>query len=158
MPEIKQIEAGKLLCLEHNGSLQKLSDLYAQIMEFVTARRVPIKGDRLSIVYEAPAEFNREQAHFAAAVELSGECAGDGEITVVVQGTAQVACELHSGPPEGLPEVYHRLVSWIKENGYRVTGAPREFYLEGPPGDPAAFLTEIQIPVERAGGGEGSGA
>jgi len=157
MPAVKQVESGKLLCLETIGSLQNVAEFFKQIDKFVKERKVSVKGDRLVILYEDPAAVDREQAHYAATVELAGECTGDGEVTVVIQGAMTVAYENHQGPYEGLQEVYQKLISWIHERGYKISGYPREFYLVGPPLEPAAYITEIQIPVEKLSGGESRG-
>ena len=41
---------------------------------------------------------------------------------------------------------------WIEENGYRIAGHSREVYMRGPGEgiDPAHYVTEVQIPVEKA--------
>lgn len=158
MPEIKQVESGKLLCLETRGSLQDLPACFARLEEYVRERRVPIKGDRLTILYERTPDFDRDHAHFAAAVELAGECTGDGEVTIVVQSITPVACETHTGPWTGLGEVYQRLWNWIHEHGYRVAGPPREYYLVGPPSPDSGWMTELQIPVERPLGSDRGGS
>ncbi|MCD4812196.1 GyrI-like domain-containing protein [bacterium] len=151
MPEIRKVESGKLLCLETTGPFESIHDLYRQIDTFVKERRVPIKGDRLAIFYDAPEGIDRAHAHFAAAVELAGECTGDGEVTVVIQSAAIMACESHQGDYAGLTDAYQRLLSWIHDKGFKIIGPPHEYYISGPPADSATYLTEIQIPVERPG-------
>jgi effector-binding domain-containing protein len=158
MPEIKQVESGKLLCLETRGSMQELPMWFARLEDYVRERRVPIKGDRLTILYESIPDFDRDHAHFAAAVELAGECTGDGEATIVVQSMTPVACETHTGPWADLGAVYQRLWTWIHEQGYLIAGPAREYYLVGPPALDSGWMTEIQIPVERPQGSEGSGS
>lgn len=61
------------------------------------------------------------------------------------------ACIEHLGPYGTLRESYNALFTWVEENGYSVTGNPRESYIDGiwNQEDPAAWLTEIQLPVER---------
>ncbi|MEW6516165.1 MAG: GyrI-like domain-containing protein [candidate division FCPU426 bacterium] len=157
MPDIKQVESGKLLCLEMRGSLRELPACFAQLEEYVRARRVPVKGDRLAIIYDNVPGFDRERAHFAAAVELAGECTGDGEVTVVVQSVMLAASEFHAGPWDGLEAAYQRLTAWIPEHGYRIAGPAREYYLAGSPSDESSWQTEILIPVERMQGSGSSG-
>jgi effector-binding domain-containing protein len=44
-------------------------------------------------------------------------------------------------------------MGWIEGNGYRIAGPMRETYLRGPgpdQPDPATYVTEIQVPVEKA--------
>ncbi|MBN1596070.1 GyrI-like domain-containing protein [candidate division FCPU426 bacterium] len=158
MPEIKQIESGKLLCLETKGSLLQAGEAFGRIEDFLKMKNVSLKGERMVIIYDQPDVINREQAHFAAARELAGDCMGDGEMTVVTQGIMTVACENHQGSWEGLKEAYQRLLSWIHDKGYELAGSPREFYLVGPPADATAYVTEIQIPVRWPRAEDPSGA
>jgi effector-binding domain-containing protein len=156
MVELKRIEAGKLLCLETKGSLLNVAEPFQQLIDYTQGRKVPVKGDRMVIVYDAPETLNREQAHYAATVELSGDCNGDGDVTVVVQSNMQVAYECFQGPYEGLSDVYQRITSWIHDKGFQVAGPSREFYLVGPPEDSASYLTEVQIPIQRSAAGNSS--
>jgi len=53
---------------------------------------------------------------------------------------------------KGVGEAYNAIMAWLEPNGYRVAGPVRENYLYSP-GDtnaPARYVTEIQVPVERA--------
>lgn len=48
-------------------------------------------------------------------------------------------------------QLHGALSQWIADNGYRITGATREFYLR-PPVDSPMGVMEIQYPVEKIGG------
>jgi effector-binding domain-containing protein len=65
---------------------------------------------------------------------------------------ALMASTIHQGSYEGFQDAYTALMSWIETNGYHLAGPMRETYLRGPssmPTDPATYLTEIQVPVEK---------
>jgi effector-binding domain-containing protein len=63
-----------------------------------------------------------------------------------------MACVVHEGSYERIGETYDHLMAWVEANGYRPSGPVREVYLRGPEsgGDPSGYVTEIQLPVERA--------
>ncbi|HMN61081.1 MAG TPA: MerR family transcriptional regulator [Anaerolinea sp.] len=76
----------------------------------------------------------------------------------------QMACLVHTGPPESLAQAHTGLYAWLDLHRYRPAGAPRELYLRddaGLPADPftgapiaqpqAAQVVEVQVPVERTG-------
>lgn len=68
-------------------------------------------------------------------------------------GVPKMACAIHQGSYEGFPDAYAALMQWISANGYQIAGPMREFYLRGPgpqTTDPAEYVTEIQMPVEKA--------
>lgn len=56
---------------------------------------------------------------------------------------------LHKGSYADFPKVYAFAFKWIEENGYTVSGAPRESYIDGiwNKDNPEDWLTELQIPI-----------
>ncbi len=79
---------------------------------------------------------------------------GESAVKIVrLPGVSAMASTYHKGSYEGFPEAYTALMSWIETNGYHLAGPMREIYLVGPGPEatyPAAYLTEIQVPVEKA--------
>jgi effector-binding domain-containing protein len=153
MAEFRRIETGKIVCLEETGPYSDLGRLFSRLQEFMRARGVSARGDRMAVIYDDPLTANPERMHFAAALELGGEATGDGEVTIVTQPSGWVASETHQGDYTQIREAYDRLFTWVREHGYRVTGPAREYYLaQGGPGgggDPAQAVTEIHLPVEK---------
>ncbi|HJZ47840.1 MAG TPA: GyrI-like domain-containing protein, partial [Roseiflexaceae bacterium] len=69
-----------------------------------------------------------------------------------LQGVEQMACVVHHGPyDETLIQANTAILKWIDANGYSIHPPTREIYLHYQiSGDPSQFVTEIQIPIERA--------
>lgn len=87
-----------------------------------------------------------------AVVPVQGGQAGDGVRVIELPEVPSMACTIHQGSYELLPEAYAALMEWIAANGYEMAGPMREFYLRGPSpegGDPAEYITEIQVPVSK---------
>jgi len=63
-----------------------------------------------------------------------------------------MACVVHRGSHDGLGQAYIDLLTWVETNGYHITGPNRDVYLRGPEsdGDPTTYVTEVQLPVEKA--------
>jgi DNA-binding transcriptional MerR regulator/effector-binding domain-containing protein len=61
------------------------------------------------------------------------------------------ACVMHKGPYLELGSAYAAVFKWIDGNGYAPADNPRESYIDGVwnKGDPAEWLTEVQVPIER---------
>ena len=57
----------------------------------------------------------------------------------------------HRGPYHKLGEAYAFAYKWIKENGYKAVGCPRDSTIDGcwNRADEEDYITEIQIPVEK---------
>jgi effector-binding domain-containing protein len=78
---------------------------------------------------------------------------GDGVQTAELPAVSSAACTIHQGAYENFSHAYTAIMGWINANGYHITGPCREIYLRGPgpgPMDPNSYVTEIQIPVEKA--------
>jgi len=88
----------------------------------------------------------------------------DGEAVRIRQmpGITNAACVVHRGDYATVYQAYNALLGWIESNGYRMTGQIREVYLqygaddlgfELPPthlaDDPAGYVTELQLPIEK---------
>jgi DNA-binding transcriptional MerR regulator len=65
-------------------------------------------------------------------------------------GWDSMATVVHHGPFSTLGQAYNALLAWIEQNGYRIVGSTREIYLNYErQGDPAQYVTEVQVPVEQ---------
>ncbi len=73
----------------------------------------------------------------------------DEQYVEILEG--EYLCMYHSGPYENTPKTYSKMMSYIKANGFKVTGDAIEdsliysFFAK----DEQDFLTEIQIPIKR---------
>lgn len=62
-----------------------------------------------------------------------------------------MACVVHHGTFATLGQAYNALLEWVEHNHYQIIGATREVYLQYERnGDPTQYVTEVQIPVEKA--------
>lgn len=70
---------------------------------------------------------------------------------VLYEEVKEAACIFHKGSYNSLPKSYTRLLRFIEENGYEISGNIRESYIDGVwnKETEAEWLTEIQIPVKK---------
>lgn len=75
----------------------------------------------------------------------------DGVTYKVIEGVKTAVCIHHKGPYTTLGKSYAKVLEWVGQNGYQITGSPRESYIDGcwNKNDPNEWLTEIQIPVTK---------
>lgn len=79
-----------------------------------------------------------------------------------LEGAAQMACMIHQGSLEEIPQIYQQLVGWVEANRYQITGPNREVYLRGIAPvqktetvsgenieESNSMITELQVPVKR---------
>lgn len=61
-----------------------------------------------------------------------------------------VACVVHQGSFDTIGKAYETLIEWVGKHQYQISGSTREVYLQYErDGDPALYVTEVQIPVEK---------
>jgi effector-binding domain-containing protein len=64
-----------------------------------------------------------------------------------------MASLIHHGPFNTLTQSYQKMVKWLEENGYQISGPGREIYIstgEGPvKQDDPSYVVEIQFPVSK---------
>ncbi|MBP2652519.1 MAG: transcriptional regulator, MerR family [Firmicutes bacterium] len=67
-----------------------------------------------------------------------------------IDNVKTAACIMHKGPYNRIGMAYGAVMKWIEGNGYRISGFPRESYIDGiwNKENSEEWLTEIQIPVE----------
>jgi effector-binding domain-containing protein len=68
-----------------------------------------------------------------------------------VEKIATAACILHKGAYSNLGNTYGEVFKWIAQNGYSVSGNPRESYIDGiwNKEKEEDWLTEIQVPITK---------
>jgi AraC family transcriptional regulator len=86
-----------------------------------------------------------------AAVPLAAPASAEGEMEAGVLPGGPVAFAVHEGQYETLWETNAAIERWIEANGFRVGGAPWEWYVTDPGEhpDPADWRTEVYWPLEK---------
>ena len=84
-----------------------------------------------------------------AAIPLAEPAAGDGDMQSGTLPGGPVAMGVHVGPYEQLGDTNAAIERWIETNGFRVAGAPWEWYVTDPGEhpDPADWRTEVYWPL-----------
>ena len=109
-----------------------------------------IAGKPLCLFYDG--EYREGDANFEPCMPIRKLIASIG-ITVHELPAVHCVTLMHHGPYDDLKRSYAKLLKYVNEHGYKVSLPTREVYLKGPGmifrGNPAKYVTEIQIPVER---------
>ncbi len=109
-------------------------------------------GDCPATVLYYDTEYRDRGIDVEAAVPCTTALDGGPQVTVhTLPGVAEMACTVHVGSLETLPQAYQAVLTWIDANGYRVAGPNRDLYLRrtGPHDPVAQTLTEVQFPVQK---------
>jgi len=139
--------------------------LWKELSVYLEQHGARAAGPSLTIYYNT--EYRERDVDVEVATPVSAPLPGNERVTVrELPGAELMACTIHQGSYDTLGQAYTALLAWIEANGYCVTGPDREVYLRCPDNDydapdvvgyadyladdPAACVTEVQFPVEKA--------
>ena len=149
---IKKLEPQRVASLRRIiANPQTVSRMFEELFGYLEKNGVRPAGPSHGIWHDP--EYKEKDLDAEVAVPVAqpftpGEGVASGELPAVLAA----ACTIHQGPYEDFPQAYTAIAGWINANGYRMIGPYREIYLRGPgpqPTDPASYVTEIQIPLEK---------
>ena len=149
--EIREIDPMTVLCLERRGPLSELPSAFADLWAALAAADLQPAGPFTTTYLDAETPFDPSDVSYKVCVAVPpGEADVDLPAYVETWPPCRVAVYIHHGPYADLRMAYEILVRWVSDNGYIITGPPREIYLTGPHStdDPARYVTEIHFPVE----------
>lgn len=109
-------------------------------------------------------EYREKEIDAEVILPLKFAIAGTDQMHVLaLPAIRTAACVVHTGNYLNIYQAYNALLEWIEANGYRIVGPVREVYLrytadglgfDLPPTylakDSNSFVTELQLPVEKA--------
>jgi DNA-binding transcriptional MerR regulator len=125
--------------------------LFEELDAFLAERGARQIGPRIGLFYEHGTQEHAVQIR--AGRLLPASILGSERVEVEqLCGVERMACVVHHGPyDETLIQANTALLKWIDANGYQIRMPTREIYLQYQiNGDPAHFVTEIQVPIEVA--------
>lgn len=107
-----------------------------------------ISGKPFNLYYDK--EYKEDGADFESCYPVKKEKEVTGATTRTLSEQRAV-CLLYKGPYEHIGPAYAKVFSYINEKGLKPNAPSREMYIKAPgmifKGNPATYLTEIQIPL-----------
>ena len=122
-------------------STQDYGKYIGKIYETIAKNKLTTAGPPMSIYYDE--EFNQNSNDTEVAVPVMEKT----KITKLLKGGQYAATIIKGAYSEKLTEGYAKLIEWISENGYKISGNPYEKYISGPM-DGGEIITEIFMPIQ----------
>jgi DNA-binding transcriptional MerR regulator/predicted transcriptional regulator YdeE len=123
-----------------------IQPLYPELMARLERAGVPITGYGIATYVPAAGDEVLVQAGFTVSVSPSD--AFDFEV-VDLPALESAATIVHRGTMDDVDTTYQAVAAWIEANGYRQHGFAREVYLRYGEGDPADWITELQLEITK---------
>jgi len=132
----------------YNGAGQAIMDLF----KWAETNEVAPQGMPFGVYFSAPST-PPESMKYEVCLPVAPETKPDEKAGVAVKplGGMDAAATVYVGPYEKVGPVYEKLMKWITDNGYQISGPAIEFYLSDPAKTPAESLkSEVAFPVTKA--------
>jgi len=140
----------------HSDSGSLFGEVYDAIGPHVATALGPHPGQGgQTMVLWYDTEFKDREVDGAAAFILRCPVPEQGRMRVHELPAATVAATVHHGSYATIGQAHEAILTWIEANGYRIAGPDREVYLYNSTPirlDDPSYVTELQYPVEKAGG------
>ncbi len=123
-----------------------IQPLYPELIARMERAGVGFAGPGIA-TYE-PTEGDQVLVH--AGVTVAVEPSDRFEFEVVdLPALAEAATVVHRGPMDDVDATYQAVATWIEAHGYKQNGFAREVYLQYGEGDPADWITELQLEITK---------
>ena len=123
-----------------------IQPLYPQLMERLGRAGVTPSGYGIA-TYE-PAAGDEVVVHAGITVAVEPSPAYEFEV-VDLPAIAEAATVVHRGAMDDVDVTYQAVAAWIEAHGYKQNGFAREVYLNYGEGDPADWVTELQLEISK---------
>lgn len=123
-----------------------IQPLYPELMGRLSRAGVPITGYGIA-TYE-PADGDQVTVQAGVTVSVEPSDAYDFEV-VDLPALESAATIVHRGTMDDVDATYQAVAAWIEAHGYRQNGFAREVYLNYGEGDPAEWVTELQLEITK---------
>lgn len=142
--QVTEAPARNVLACRQKMGVNEFGKYYSTLYERIPKERVTPDG-LVGAVYHDQ-EFDHECSDVELIVGIREKEKAD---RVMEQGLC--AMTVHKGPYSSLAEAYGTLISWIKENGYEVNGAPYDIYVKNQFDSlaPEDWETEVYFPIKK---------
>lgn len=141
--------------LGYEGPALEVGRAFDELVAWANTYRIEQWGPLIGVYYDGEENADlRAELWFPIPPDSAGLETEDRRVTVRTIPRQQMATCTHLGYPDELGNVLATLAEWIKlRNLKRSAPLHRQLYHAAPPGRPADWVVQIQVPVMETGDG-----
>ena len=152
--QVKDVELMTVMSMSFTGPYEQTQEKLAELMSWLLRVGHPHSHPPMGLYFDDPSKVAADDLRAEVCLPIEEACEPGEDIERKELPGVTVACARYEGPYNGIPQVYEEVFAWMAENGYtHAEGTPsREVFLTlyGQVDEPEQFVTEVQIPVEKA--------
>lgn len=150
-PEVKFTTAPKLTVafLERRGAYSRIGESMRSLKSWIDSKGIEQSGYPFCLFYDNPTDTPEPELRSEACIPVSKPFQPEGDYKMKELGEAQVAETRHQGRPEEFAKTYGPFLEGLLNQGYRIVGPAREYFMtvSDVKGPGSGFL--IQQPIEK---------
>jgi len=150
-PEVKYTHAPRMIVvsLEVRGPYQRIGEAMERVKAWIDAMGIEQAGYPFCMFYDNPGETPEPELRSEACIPIAGKVEQQGQFRVRELGETLVAETKHEGPPGEFAKTYGPFLESLLNQGYRIVGPAREFFITASEvkGPGSGFL--IQQPITK---------
>jgi len=145
---IKKIEPIKVAGIRDiMPNYSQMSQLYEELFSYFQQHGIKVNDYCAGILHDP--EYKESDVDVEAIATFDGAAPINERVKVYeLAGYEQAACLIYQGSYNKINQAYTALLSWIENNGYKITDSNREVYIVGGnEQDNDSYVTELQFPI-----------
>lgn len=130
-PEVTFSKAPKLLVAyaEQRGPYSGVGETMKRLKEWIDQEGVEQVGYPFCMFYDNPTETPASELRSDACIPVARTVESQGEVKFKELGEVDIAETRHEGPPEEFARTYGPFLGRLLEQGYRLEGPAREYFM-----------------------------
>jgi len=146
---VETMDSIYIASLSKMGPYTEVGKSLGELMDWLGKNNVMPMGAPFGIYYDDPSKIPSESTKYEVCFPVPSGTKGNKQVMVKKFGPVQVAATIYTGPYDKVGTVYTKLIEWIINNKFEVTGPAHEFYLNDPSKVIAESLkTKIAFPIK----------
>lgn len=154
MASIQNKKPGLVAFLPMQGTYDQTPDGFQRLYAWIEEHGLKATGAPTAIYYNIAQDPSGADAIWELQASIKDEVSeaepDESGVGVKLTPALTVVSTIHKGPYDRVTPTYQTLWEWVEDNGYELSGAPMERYLNDPNdvGEDEC-LTEIIMPIEK---------
>ena len=146
---LKRVEPLPVLSIQDTVNIYSgVLHLWRELRDYLRSYHIGWSYPNIALWQEI--EFRESNIPAEATIPFKGSIPTNDRVTFKVLPAVEcMVSTIHQGDFEEFGRAYEALIRWNETNGYRLDGPIREIYLHYERNNPAANITEIQLPVTK---------
>ena len=144
--KLKEFNPVPVISVRDTISIDNIGAMFGKAFETAFKNGITPAGAPMTVYHDI--DFNYEHTDIEVVLPV-----GDKERKIKTENfnPGLCACTIYTGSYSSIGDAYARVMKWISENDYEISGAPFDVYIKGPRevSSPDEFVTEVYFPVKK---------